>query len=69
MSNQVNTNLIERANELLEELSSHPAGLDKAIQAALDRGDLEELHYAVGRADAALAQEHFYNNDILGDVF
>lgn len=65
MSNHTNTKLLERAAELIDELQSHPAGLDKAIKLALDQNDLEELTYAVLRAEAELSQEYFYNNNVL----
>ena len=67
MSLEQNTNLTERANELIEELTSHPASLDVALQNALDGGDLEELEYWISVAEGALAQMHFYENNMMDD--
>jgi hypothetical protein len=65
MSNEINEVLFERAAYCIDQLESHPAGLDKSIIEALDSGDLERLVYAVGRAEACLAQEEFEAADIL----
>lgn len=67
MSNDENVRLYERAAEMLDELQSHPAGLDDAIEAALQHNDLDELRYAVGRAEAVMSQEHFNGLNILGE--
>lgn len=61
---QINTNLFERAAELIDELQSHPSGADKQIIAALDANDLQEIYRLVNKYEAFLAQEHFKNWDI-----
>lgn len=65
MSNITNTNLLERANELIEELVSHPAGLDKQLINAVERDDLDEVHRLVVLIEGELAQEHFRNYDLV----
>lgn len=65
MSLESNTNLRERAYELVEELTSHPAKLDVAIQRALEGGDLEELEYWVTVGEGTLAQQEFYESNII----
>lgn len=59
MSNTTNEKLFERAVECIDALTSHPAGLDKQIQQALEADDLEALRHAVQKAEGILAQEHF----------
>ena len=68
MSNSTNTALYERAQEAMEELTSHPSGIDKAIQKAIDSHDLEELALLVGRAEGILSEEHFHSMGAF-DVF
>lgn len=71
MSHQNNITLEERAYRAMDELTSHPAGRDKLIQAALDSGDLDDLYYQVVTAEAELSQQHFYDYNILeaGDEY
>lgn len=69
MSHQVNTELYERASELIDQTLSHPAGIDKAIIDALANEDLDALVVAVQRAEAVLAQEHFAEFTSEGDAF
>jgi hypothetical protein len=59
MSKQENTNLLERAAQLIDECASHPAGLDDNLIAAVDSGDMERIAYWVSVAEGTLAQEHF----------
>lgn len=67
MSNITNSNLLERAYELLEEITSHPSGLDKALTKAVRAGNLDEIYYLVTKIESELAQKHFYNNNISGN--
>lgn len=64
MSNQVNDTLLERAYELLENLTSHPSGYDKALATALENRDLERVHELVALLEAELSREHFHNYDL-----
>lgn len=66
MSNQSNDNLIERATDLLEEIDSHPSGLDTALDEALKKGDLDEIHRLVTYIEAELARDHFHRNNYIG---
>ena len=69
MSHEVNTQLYERASELIDQTLSHPAGIDKAIIDALANEDLDELLKAVQRAEAVLAQEHYAEFTSESDAF
>ena len=71
MSQEVNDTLLERAYELAEELTSHPAGIDKGILAAIHSNDLNKVQYWITVGEGALAQQHFYESEILGagDVY
>ena len=65
MSNNTNSILIERAYELSEELTSHPAGIDKSLLQAIKGGDLEKLQYWVTVAEGTLATNAMYENDMM----
>lgn len=65
MSHNSNTELLERAAELIDELSSHPAGLDKRLATAVEANDLDELRYQVAVCESVLAQEAFHEFNIL----
>lgn len=65
MSHPNNDALLERASSLLEEIVSHPSGLDKKLLVAMERGDLEELERTVNDIEGLLAQEHFFNYDLI----
>jgi hypothetical protein len=56
---QTNTNLLERAAELIDELASHPAGADKALIRAIDSNDLDQVRYQVQKIEGDLAREYF----------
>jgi HPt (histidine-containing phosphotransfer) domain-containing protein len=62
---QTNTNLLERAAELIDELVGHPSGADLVIIQAIDNNDLDELRFQVHRIEGELAQEHFHNKEIV----
>lgn len=64
MEKEVNTQLLERANELLEEIDSHPSRLDIALKEALQANDLESVHYLVNLIEGELAKEHFYSKEM-----
>jgi hypothetical protein len=65
MSNAVNDNLIERAHELAEEITSHPSGYDKTLLQALERGDLEDVRRLVVFIEGELSRAHFMNYNIV----
>jgi len=65
MSNSINTKLFDRAHECMEDLTSHPSGIDRSIQAAYDSGDLQELERLVNIAEGILSQAEFEENDII----
>lgn len=73
MSQQSNQQVVERAYELAEDLTSTTEG--KVIAYALDRyeedKDVEALWRTVANVEANRAQEHYFNNNILGanDVY
>jgi hypothetical protein len=60
----INTNLLERAADLIDELASHPSGADATLIAAIDSNDLEEVRYQVMKIEGELANEHFRNYDL-----
>lgn len=60
MSLEQNTQLMERAQDLLEEVDSHPAHLDDLLNTAIKSGDLEQIQYWVGVCEGTLAQEEFH---------
>ena len=62
MSQNENSILLERANELLEEVQSHPGKLDRNLEAAIKSGDLERVQYWVTVTEGMLSQEAF-NHD------
>lgn len=64
MSNNVNTELLERASELIE---NYNGGLwDRILQRDIDAGDLDALKYHVHEAEAQKAIED--ENDLLGSM-
>lgn len=65
MSLHENTSLMERAQDLLEEIDSHPAHLDDLLEAAIKSGDLEQLRYWVGVVEGTLAQQAFYESNLI----
>lgn len=64
MSSSENERLLERAAELIDELESHPSGLQKQLEAAVESNDLERIHFWVNSLEAHLSQEHFGNWNI-----
>lgn len=65
MSNPVNTLILERAYELVEELVSDPAGRDDMLLQLIDENDMDNLLAQVQRIEAEVAQEHFLSRDII----
>lgn len=63
MSLDSNTQLLERAADLVDELTSHPAGIDKGLIQAVESGDMERIKYWVSKAEGVIAQEHFYETN------
>jgi hypothetical protein len=71
MSNYNNEALLLRAHEIADELASDPAGRDDRLYQLIKDNDLDNLRELVTKIEGELAQEHFYNNNILGanDVY
>lgn len=69
MSNQVNTQLLERAHEAAEYVLGTVR--EGEIYRAIEDSDLKELERLVSEVEAQMSQEHFYANDILerGDEY
>lgn len=65
MSNPVNTLLLERAYELIDELASDPAGRDDYLLQLIEQNDMDNLLAQVQKVEAELAQEHFLSRDIV----
>lgn len=65
MSNPVNTLLLERAYELVDELASDPAGRDDYLLQLIEQNDMDNLLAQVQKVEAELAQEHFLSRDIV----
>ena len=65
MSHAVNDTILERANDLLEEISGHPSKFDKLLEQAIEHNDLDEVYRLVTIIEGELAQEHFYNAGII----
>lgn len=65
MSHDTNSNLLERAYEVLEEISGHPSKYDKLLDKAIQREDLDEVHRLVNIIESDLAIEHFHNYGLL----
>jgi len=64
MSDNDNTNLLERAAELLDELDSHPSGLQKHLEQAVEGNDLDSIRYWVERLEGHVAREHFHGYEV-----
>jgi len=62
MSNQVNTELLERAGEVATYFEGKQ--LDYRIQKAKEDNDLEELARLVAQGEAEMSRQEFYDNDI-----
>lgn len=67
MSTDSNTRLLERAADLLDDLTSHPSGLDTQLEKAIESNDLDEIYRVVCICEGVLAQEHFIRE--LGDEY
>jgi len=65
MSTEENTNLLQRAADLLDEIQSHPSGYDRALQAALESNDLEETRYWVTIIEAEMSTDDIRNYDLV----
>lgn len=65
MSNEVNEKLLERARELVEETTGHPAKCDQMLVNAMDAGDLVEVQRLVGVIEGELAVAHFNDAEII----
>lgn len=60
MSLQENVTILERAQDLLEEVDSHPGHLDDLLEAAMKSGDLDEIRHWVSVCEWHLAQVDLY---------
>lgn len=71
MSNQTNEILLLRAQDLVDELASDPAGRDDRILELINKNDLDTLREYLSKVEAQLSIEHFHNNNILevGDEY
>ena len=67
MSNDTNNNILERAADLLDELTSHPSGLDIQLEKAIESNDLDEIYRVVCICEGVLSQEHFIKE--MGDEY
>ncbi len=65
MSNDTNTQLLQRAANLIDALDSHPSGLQKHLVKAVETNDLDEVQYWVPILEAELSQINFMDGDIL----
>ena len=63
MSNQANTNLLERAAEACNYFEG--TIVEKAIHNNLNRGDMEMVQYLVQEAEAEMSRQEFHNRDEL----
>lgn len=67
MSNLNNQEIIERACNLAEDITSTTMG--KVLAEAIDNyektKDIESLYYTVNKIEGELSQSHFYDADIL----
>ena len=64
MSNQTNTNLLERAAELIDHFASHPAGLDDQLIQAVDANDLQEIYRLVTLGESIRSQENYHGYEV-----
>lgn len=62
MSNQINTNLLERAAEMVDQWEG--TIIAREIEADLERNDLEGLRAHVSEAEAMTAQEETHAYDV-----
>jgi hypothetical protein len=63
MSNNTNTDLIERASEVCTYFEG--TDLETAIHNNIERGDLETVWHLVREAEAEMARQEFFNSNIL----
>ena len=65
MSNESNSALFERAYQAAEEITNHPAGYDKALYAAIEGNNLDEVRRLVTLVEGELSRQHFYDNNMI----
>lgn len=65
MSDTNNDQLLDKATDLLEDITDHPSGYDKLLSQAIKRNDMEELQTLVTKINGYLAQNYFYKSNIL----
>lgn len=65
MSNTKNNIILVRAYELIEELTSDPAGRDDRLLQLIKDNDMDNLLAFVQKVEAEIAQEYFHNFGIL----
>jgi len=65
MSNNTNDELLERAGDLLEEITGHPSKLDVALTRAVEKNDLDEIYHLVTYIEGELSREHYHNYDLV----
>lgn len=67
MSHINNEQLFQRAADLLDDLTSHPSGLDIQLEKAIESNDLDEIYRVVCICEGVLSQEHFIRE--MGDEY
>lgn len=65
MEDNINDNLIERAEDVMAYFEG--TDLETAIQNNIERGDLEMVRELVVNAEAEMARQEFFNDNILSD--
>jgi hypothetical protein len=50
---------------MIDEFVSHPSGVDLQLIFAIDANDLDEVQRIVSKVDADLAQQHFYDYEVI----
>lgn len=64
MSDENNTNIMERAYDMLEEFTNHPAHYDTLLLEAIRKNDLEEIQHLTVMMEGYLSMQHFQNYDL-----
>lgn len=59
MSNNVNDEILDRAQVCLDYADNHPAGIDRGLSNAIQDGNLDEIRHFVTVIEGMMAQEYF----------
>ena len=65
MSNEINTQLLERAGYVKTQYKG--TDLELAIDKAIEDNDLDKLEFMVSDAEAELSREEFFRSEVLSD--